>query len=101
MTLDADDKLWLTQLVKGMASHQPPPVIVPRMSVKQFACAADLPPEVVRRKIRVREIPRNLVYGPPWKISPAALELFRVTPHEARVRLEAHNLLPASRPSQA
>jgi hypothetical protein len=75
---------------------------MPRLTVEEFATAVQLHVVTVRRKIRVGDIPRNLVFGEnPKKISPRALELFGVTPLEARVRLAARSPSPASLPSAA
>lgn len=100
MTLDAEDKIWLTQLVRNTLSTTAAPALLPRLTVQQFAVAVELSEEVVRRKIRVRMIPPAMVTDRPYKISPKALELFRVTQPEAHARLEAHNLLPTLQRSQ-
>lgn len=100
--LDAADKQWIrdtmTGILAGLVEARP----MPRLTVEQFAVAVDLNHDVVLRKIRCRQIPANLVYGTrPKYISPKALELFGVTPLEARARLEEHNLWPAQQPFEA
>jgi hypothetical protein len=101
MTLDDDDKKFLTDLVKGLVPASALPAPIPRLTVRQFAAAVDLHEEVVRRKIRIRAIPPALVYGPPYRLSPRALDIFRVTPQEAIARLKARNLLPEVEQSAA
>lgn len=64
-----------------------PTAILQRLRVDEFAFIVDRSPAVIRRKIRGRVIPRDLVSGPPYAIHPKALALFAVTPDIARARL--------------
>lgn len=92
MTLDAEDRQFLINLFeRAMRAHVPPPPqfgqAMPRLTIKEFAAAVQLHEEVVRRKIRTRMIPRDMVFGPPYRISPKALAIFRVTIEDAQTRL--------------
>lgn len=87
--------LIVRRTIEAMRGEGAGVAYMPRLTVEQFACAVELSAEVVRRKIRTREIPAALVFGEcPKRLSPKALDLFGVTPHEARARLAAHSLLP-------
>jgi hypothetical protein len=101
MTLDEDDKKFLTDLIKGLVPASSLPAPIPRLTVRQFAVAVGFSEELVRRKIRIRAIPPAMVYGPPYRLSPRALDIFRVTPQEAIERLKARNLWPEAQPSAA
>lgn len=91
----------IQQCLERLAS-MPPAAPIPRLTVEQFARATELHVETVRFKIRVGAIPAEMVFGErPKRISPRALELFGVTPQEARSRLEARNLAPAPPQSAA
>lgn len=101
MTLDAEDRAWISGEIRK-AVAPPEPVTLPRLTIRQFACAVEHHQDTIARKIRTRDIPANLVFGERGKkISPAALELFGVSRQEAAARLAAHNLLPPSPPSLA
>lgn len=55
--------------------------------VADFARAVDRHPEVVRRAIRARIIPQDMVSPrPPYRLQPAALACFGVTAEQAAAR---------------
>lgn len=101
MTLDAEDKAWIRTTVSELVRGAPVgATILPRLTFVQFACAVELHADTIARKVREHQIPEKFVTeGRPMKISPAALELFNVTPQEAKARLAARNLLPPPLPS--
>jgi hypothetical protein len=106
MPLTAADLSQIDSVVRRAIAEEGkravPAVVVPRLTVKQFACAVELHRETVRKKIRLRAIPPAMVYGErDIRISPKALELFGVSPLEARMRLTAHSLWPACAPLPA
>lgn len=96
MTLDAEDRAWISAEIRKVVGTAPADaVVLPRLTMAQFACAVELSSDTIARKIRQRDIPEKFVTrSRPIKISPAALSLFNVTPAEARARLEANNLSP-------
>lgn len=103
MTLDAEDKAWirstLEELVRGTTIE---PVVFPRLTLRQFACAVEKHPDTIAQMIRLGDIPAQFVTGErPKRIAPAALRQFNVTPQDAKARLEARNLLPPLPPSPA
>lgn len=58
-----------------------------RLTVKEFAFVIERSEEYVRRQIRGRVIPKELLDGPPYKINARAIKLFAVTPELAAARL--------------
>jgi excisionase family DNA binding protein len=102
--LTPDDKHWIRETVQQIVAPAVPPVPegLSRLTIEEFAVAVELHPDTVRRKIRVGEIPAELVYGQRDKrLLPRALLLFGVTPAEARLRLDARTPLPAPQLSPA
>jgi hypothetical protein len=102
--LTPDDKQWLRDTIQQIVAPVLSPAGAPlgRLTIEEFAAAVELHPDTVRRKIRVREIPSECVFGQrDMRIAPRALELFGVTPSEARARLAARNPQPTSSPSPA
>lgn len=97
MTLDAQDRQWIETTFRQIVAGAPVDVaILPRLSVEQFACAVELSAYTIHAHIRCRQIPAEFVFGGrPKKIGPRVLELYGVTPQEAKSRLTTHNLLPA------
>jgi len=78
------------------------PVFIRRLTVEEFAACVEMCPEVVRRKIRSRYIPRDAVGGPPYKIDARVLAKFGVSLELAMARLaalRAHSLPPSGRQS--
>jgi hypothetical protein len=58
-----------------------------RLNIAQFAFCAQRSQEHIRRKIRGRVIPKNLVDGPPYLLDPKAFSIFGVSPEVALARL--------------
>lgn len=108
LRLHPEDKQWLLDSMRAMLTPPHPPIPAPlhpqisRMTVRQFAVAVELHPDVVNLKVRVGDIPSKFVFGSrPRYIASAALAMFGVTADEARARLAERNLLQPSQPSQA
>lgn len=102
--LTPDDKQWIRETVQQIVAPAVPPVPegLSRLTIEEFAVAVELHPDTVRRKIRVGEIPAELVYGQRDKrVLPKALLIFGVTPAEACLRLAAHMRRPMPEQSQA
>lgn len=59
------------------------------LTTADFARALEVSEETVRRYIRANThgLRRKFCHGRPWKINPAALALFNVTPELARALL--------------
>lgn len=81
----------------GLAPGQPPTTAAPgirrKLNVDEFAFVAQHAPAVIRRKIRGKVIPEELVSGPPYLIHPNALKKFAVTPEIATQRLQEYESL--------
>lgn len=78
----------------------------PRLNVTELAVCLGCCEEVARRKLRANiHGVRRFADGPPWRISPEALPLFKVTPLAALQALqqasEAHTPSPVSQPRAA
>jgi len=93
-------------LALGMSTATPgaatPPAFIRRLTVEEFAVCVEMCPEVVRRKIRSRYIPKEAVGGPPYKIDAGALAKFGVSRELAIARLSAwrtQSLSPAAQRS--
>jgi excisionase family DNA binding protein len=102
--LTRDDKEWIRETVQQIVAPSLPaiPEGLYRLTIDEFATAVELHPDTVRRKIRVGEIPAEMVYGQRDKrLLPRALLLFGVTPAEARLRLDARTPRPAPQLSPA
>lgn len=69
------------------APTPPAATVLPMFDLATFAAVVGRHPEVVRRRIRSRRIPRDLVQGPPYRLHPKALTLFAVTHDIAAARL--------------
>ena len=83
-------KAVVAQLSLTSASSAPAaaPTIKQRLTVEQFAFCLDRSQEFVRRKIRGKTIPAELVSGPPYFLHPKALKLLGVTNDIAAARLQ-------------
>lgn len=89
MTLDAEDRAWISAEIRRAVAASPAAdaVVLHRLTIEQFACAVELSGDTIARRIRLSDIPEKFVTkSRPIKISPAALALFNVTPVEARCR---------------
>lgn len=88
--------LGMSAAIPGAATM---PAFIRRLTVEEFAACVELCPEVVRRKIRSRYIPKESVGGPPYKIDACALAKFGVSRELAIARLSAwrtQNLSPTA-----
>lgn len=79
------------RIVNIPSAPTPPlaPAVLPMLTLADFAAVVGRHPEVIRRRIRGRRIPREMVDGPPYRLHPKALALFAVTPDIAADRLKA------------
>lgn len=60
-----------------------------RLNATEFAVCLGCCEEVVRRKLRANiHGVRRFTDGPPWRVSPEALALFKVTPQAALLALQ-------------